>query len=319
MKKGIILGTTLLSAISFANYNMVISTKESNYQIRPDSIFNDTGNEKCASFSPLEGDIYKDTSFSQTGTGCEKEQIDQFGYTQWIAIADIVENKQGTLVLDNCKSILNGSHSRGDGIYAINQGGTEFNAYCNMTLDGGGWTLTAVMADDANEYWTWTNRNKFRDGSVYGSVNALTNDYQGEAWNFVTGDQVLLAPGNESKYLRYDTVLSNQTLKSIYPSENTTSSTHSVSKINGSWWKSSCDSGDYSMRTKTPDSDGNGWDQGSLGFIWKSTNNNGCSWDDSYGGLANSASSLVSIEQGWNISKFYHQNFNSVGLFIFVR
>lgn len=319
MKKGIIIASALLSITSLANYKVLIKKGDAQYDIK--LILNETGNERCASFSPLENEIYKDTSFQQIGTNCEKEQLDQYGKSHWTPIPDKSYDKLGTLVLKNCLEIMDQKHSRGNDIYKINQGGQEFDVYCNMTLENGGWTLVGTMADDGNNYWYWNNRNVLRDGSTYGNVIEKEKDYQSMAWNKVSGNSILLTPTNESKYLRYDSVLTDQPLKDIYPSSNIQSKTYEASRVNGSWWiDTSCDNGKYYMRTMTPDSDAHGWNEASAGFVWMSNNNEGCSWDDTFGGLMSGHSSHTTYERGWiNTSDFYHKNFDGNGMFIFVK
>ena len=73
-----------------------------------------------------------------------------------------------------------------DGIYAIdpdgNGPGAAYDVFCDMTHDGGGWTLVAVSSDDFQNTWTWNNKEYWStDPTVFGSLNSLNKDFKSHA------------------------------------------------------------------------------------------------------------------------------------------
>ena len=114
----------------------------------------------------------------------------------------------GPSIYRNCQEILAANPSSTSGVYSISYDGTgSFNStlsvYCNMTTNGGGWTL--VMKQKANDGLTLQG-----DGGYFTSVSATTlNDVNANlgindenlvtrAFQTVPVTQLMLAASNEA-------------------------------------------------------------------------------------------------------------------------
>ncbi len=143
MKKNILGIVIAFSITTYAtgSFNILVTPSDNDYDI---TSFFKTGNIQCDNVSPLENEVYKDISFTQLNSDCRMEEKHSGNNSiRWVETDDFTTTETGTLILSNCTQILNGNHGTEDGIYPILSDQGEMDVTCDMTTDGGGWTLVA--------------------------------------------------------------------------------------------------------------------------------------------------------------------------------
>jgi len=194
-KNNIAIAIALITSASYAS-NFAIIIEQSGYEInnRIEQVeytdWSDVGAEhSCTTPAPLTSTVYKDTVFKQTHDCSQNEERTKNTYYLYSESnrKELVSSEQevrtytinkendvaGTFLAKSCKDILSSSGSTGDKEYKIFPDSTEMTAYCDMTTDGGGWTLVG--------------RSRATQNARASSCNGENADYGNFGWLYSTG------------------------------------------------------------------------------------------------------------------------------------
>jgi len=105
-----------------------------------------------------------------------------------------VELTKATGYPASCKALKASEPGATSGVYRIDPDGEggqpAFDAYCDMTTDGGGYTLIGVVANDGTR--KWNSLNAFTDASTFGSLSDLTKNFRSLAFKTLAGADFLV-------------------------------------------------------------------------------------------------------------------------------
>ena len=109
----------------------------------------------------------------------------------------------------SCLDVLVAGNSLGDGVYVIDPlaTGVGYEVQCDMTKDGGGWTLAMVSSDDGVNTWTFANSTAMTTNTaVIGALSDVDQDFKSPSHHDVPFTDLLAVHQPSGIWAGYDGV-----------------------------------------------------------------------------------------------------------------
>ena len=150
---------------------------------------------------------------------------------------DIDEGVQGSgaaCPADSCAGVLADQPSAIDDLFWLEgTGGSVFEAWCDMTEDGGGWTQVATVANDGTR--SWSSLAAFTDTTTFGSVSSATSsDFKSEAMSEVEGFDLMLITDDYA--MAFYSILGGVELSTWIDDEYDTAACNTTFETSGADW-----------------------------------------------------------------------------------
>ena len=115
----------------------------------------------------------------------------------------------------SCGQLLALDSTAATGIHTIDPdgpgAGTGFDVFCDMDLEGGGWTLVLVSSDDGQDTWTFANRALMTsDTALVGVLDARNRDFKSLAYHVMPFRDVLFVHQPSGISAEYEGVSNGQ-------------------------------------------------------------------------------------------------------------
>ena len=142
----------------------------------------------------------------------------------------------------SCAAILADQPTATDDAYTLEgDSGAVFDAWCDMTKNGGGWTLVGSIVNDGTR--RWNSVAAFTDTSTFGGyATAQSTDHKSEAWHDVPGDDLMVQTASYD--MSFDAVLDGWSLADFIDIEYDSTTCSTSYQAEGADWSDGLTAGE---------------------------------------------------------------------------